>query len=299
MGSDEPFKHHYVPQFYMRQFACVDDNKKIMTLECHRDVVVVDRKSIKGIGYEDRLHNYEVNGVHASIESELNTVIETPFSRSSTWLKISGGQCANLDQNDRLSIYGFARHLQLRNLATLRFIENQQARYQAGELEEELTEGERQYHAWVEANPDAAHEMFRVGAIDSLLPSDADVINVIVCQTPIRLRSSTNPTVTISYPGRKSIFGAMFDSLRTWWLTLDRHWGAFIVAGGPSGFSLNLVTPELTRVVNRQYLTQFLNGDARYMLADDDFVATDLNWTGFMFDQKTTRGSRYRKMPAR
>ena len=135
--------------------------------------------------------------------------------------------------------------------------------------------------------------------MDSLLPADADVINVIVCQTPNRLRSSTNPTVTISYPGRKSIFGAMFNSLRTWWITLDRHWGAFIVAGGPSGFSLNLITPELTRVVNRQYLTQFLHGDARYMLADDDFIATDLDWAGFVFDQKTTRGSRYRKLPAR
>lgn len=40
--------------------------------------------SITEAGTEDRLHNYEVNGVHASIESELNTVIETPFSRSST-----------------------------------------------------------------------------------------------------------------------------------------------------------------------------------------------------------------------
>lgn len=299
MGSNEPIKHHYIPQFYMRQFACIDDDNKVMTLERHRDVVVADRKSIEGIGYEERLHDYEADGARASIESDINRVIETPFSRAATWLKISGGQCANLDQTDRLPIYGFARHLQLRNLATLRFIENQHARYQAGELEEELTEDEREYHAWLADNPDTAHEMFRTGAMDTMLPADADAINVIVCQTPIPLRSSTNPTLLISSPGRESIFGAMFNSLRTWWLTLDRQWGTFIVAGGPSGFSLNSVPPELAQVVNRRYLTQFLHGDARYVLAEDDFIAGDLEWAGFVFDQKTARGYRYRKrLPA-
>jgi len=89
----------------------------------------------------------------------------------------------------------------------------------------------------------------------------------------------------------------MFNSLRTWWLTLDRHCGAFIIAGGPPGFSSSAVPPEIAHVINRQYLTQFLHGDARYMLAADDFILGDLEWAGFVFDKKTTHGFRYRKPP--
>ena len=55
MIANEAKKHHYVPQFYMRRFACADDENKVMVLERHRDVVVANRKLIDGIGYEERL----------------------------------------------------------------------------------------------------------------------------------------------------------------------------------------------------------------------------------------------------
>lgn len=296
MTANEAKKHHYVPQFYMRRFACADDENKIMVLERHRDVVVAGRKSIEGIGYEERLHDYDDNGAPGSIEGSLNRTIETPFSKNTTWLKISGGNCASLDESDRLPLYGFARHLQLRNLETLRFIETQHTRYLTGELEDELTDEERDMHAWIASDPGAAHELFRAGAMETMLPADASAINVIVCHTPVALRSSTNPAIRLSHPGNASIFGAMFNSLRTWWLTLDRRWGALIVAGGPSGFSAGVVPADLARVVNRQYLVQLLAGGARYMLADDDFLDEDLEWAGFRFAQQTARGFRYRKV---
>lgn len=295
MATNEPKKHHYVPQFYMRRFACTDDENKVMVLERHRNDVVANRKSIESIGYEEFLHNYDDNDAPASIENELNKAIETPFSKSPTWLKISSGNCADLDETDRLPLYGFARHLQLRNLETLRFIKMQNVRFQAGELENELTDEEREMHAWIKAVPGAAHELFRAGVMETMLPADAATVNVLVYQTPIALRSSTNPTVRFSHPGNNSIFGEMFNSLPTWWLTLDRNWGAFVVVGGPPGFSSKAVPPELARVVNRQYLVQFLEGSARYMLADDDFIGEDLKWAGFALTQETKRSFRYRK----
>jgi hypothetical protein len=91
VAANEAKKHHYVPQFYMRRFACADDENKVMVLERHCNVVVADRKSIEGIGYEERLHDYDDNGAPASIEGDLNKAIETPFSQNGTWLKISGG----------------------------------------------------------------------------------------------------------------------------------------------------------------------------------------------------------------
>lgn len=295
MATNEPKKHHYVPQFYMRCFACADDGNKVMVLERHRDVVVADRKSIESIGYEERLHDYDDNGSPASIERALNRAIETPFSESPTWLKISSGNCASFDESDRLPLYGFARHLQLRNHEMLRFIEMQHARFLAGELEDELTDDERDMHAWIAADPGGAHKLFRAGAMETMLPADASEISVTICQVPIALRSSTNPAVRLSHPGRDSVFGATFNSLRTWWLALDRHWGAFIVAGGPAGFGIEAAPSDFARVVNRQYLVQFLEGNARYMLADDAFLGEDLEWAGFTFAQRTTRGFRYRK----
>lgn len=286
-------RHHYVPRYYLRRFVTSEDANKVNVLERHRDVVVADRKSIRSIGYEEGLHDFVEGGVQASIEGTLNETIETPFSTSPTWSKIVSGNCASIDASDRLPIYGFAQHLQRRNAQTLRFIEAEHERFTAGELNN-LSDDERGMHEWISASPGRAHELFRAGALDTMLPPDADAIHVMICQTPINMRTSTNPTLMISAPGRQSIFGEMFNSLRTWWLTLDIRWGAFIIAGGPPGFSTNVVEADVARMVNRQFLVQFLHGDARYLIAEDDLIGPDLEWAGFAFEQRTTNGFRYR-----
>lgn len=91
-----------------------------------------------------------------------------------------------------------------------------------------------------------------------------------------------------------SVFGEMFRSLRAWWLTLDWHWGAFTITGGPPGFSSQAVEPAVSRMINQCYLVQMLHGDARYMLADDPYLESNLEWAGFAFEQRTPHGFRYR-----
>lgn len=290
--ANQPKRHHYVPQFYMRRLACADDPNKINIVERHRDILVADRKSIDRIGYEEGLHDFVEGGVAGSIEHSLNEMIETPFSDSGTWAKIESNGFAALDETDGLSIYGFARHLQRRNLATLHFMEREHMLFLDGKLSG-LSEEEQEMHRWLAETPGGAHRLFREGALDTSLPDDAHAINVMLCQAPIPLRSSTNPTLVVSEPGRESVFGEMFNSLRTWWLTLDRHWGAFIVAGGPPGFSSHRVEPEVARVINRVYLVQLLHGSARYMLAEDSNLEDDFVWAGFELKQRTTKGFRY------
>ncbi|MDB5576615.1 MAG: hypothetical protein JWR80_1791 [Bradyrhizobium sp.] len=291
--SNDAKRHHYVPQFYLRRFACAGDANKLMVVERHGQVLVADRKSVGSIGYEDGLHDYVEDGVAGSIESEINKAVETPFSDSRTWEKIETGNFASLDDADGLSIYGFARHLYRRNIKMLRFMEGQNARFLAGTLAD-VTAEERAMHRRIADSPGGPHQLFRASVIDTAMPEDAAAINIMVCQSPIPFRSSTNPTLIVSEPGRKSMFGDMFNALRTWWLTLDRHWGAFIIAGGPPGFSNMGVQPEIARVLNQIFLVQLLHGDARYMLADDAFLEPDLDWAGFRFEQRTTRGFRYR-----
>ena len=296
MSKSRPKRHHYVPQFYLRRFACPDDPNKVRVLERHGDILVTDRKSIERIGYEESMHDFVANGVISSIEGPINRVIETPFASSPTWQKVTEGACSSLDETDKIPIYGFARHLQRRNLETLRFIEAESARFKVGALDAGLSEEEREMHEWIAASADNAHAVFRDGAIDTAIPDDAAAVNVMVCHSPIPLRTSTNPTLMISVPGRESVFGEFFNNLRTWWLTLDRHCGAFIIAGGPAGFT-NLAMPkDATRMINQQYLVQHGNSlTVRYMIADDTDLDGDLAWAGYNFDRRTTHGARWRK----
>ncbi|MED5547298.1 MAG: hypothetical protein VYD90_18860 [Pseudomonadota bacterium] len=45
-----------------------------------------------------------------------------------------------------------------------------------------------------------------------------------------------------------------------------------------------------------QYLTQFLHGSARCLLAEDDFLSEDLDWAGYALETRTTRRFRYRNV---
>jgi hypothetical protein len=164
--SNAPKRHHYVPQFYLRQFATTGDANKVAVLERHRDVLVADRKSVDSIGYEEGLHDFVEDGVAGSIEREINKVIETPFSDSRTWEKIETGNCASLDDVDGLSIYGFARHLYRRNIRMLRFMEAENARFRAGQLFE-LTAEERDMHRRIADSPGGPHQLFRKSVLDT------------------------------------------------------------------------------------------------------------------------------------
>ena len=296
MSISNAKRHHYVPRFYLRRFACQDDGNKVAVIEQHQNSLISSLKSIKSIGYEEGLYDFVEGSVLRSIEGDLNHVIETPFASSPTWQKISTGMCASLNENDRFPIYGFARHLQKRNLEILRFIETENARFKRGEINTRLSEAEQDMHELIAACEDGAHVLFREGALDTTLPPDAEAINVMVFRSPIPLRSSTNPTLSISEPGRQSVFGDFFNNLRTWWLSLDQYWGAFIVLGGPSGFSNSEMPADTARMINRQFLVQRLNSmTVRYLIADDSYLNEDLDWAGFDLARCTSSGKRWIK----
>jgi hypothetical protein len=109
MKANTPKRHHYVPQFYLQRFACQDDPNKVRVLERHGDILVIDRKSIKGIGYEEGMHDFVAEGVSGSIEVPINRVIETPFSNSPTWKKVAAGNSSSLNEQDKVPIYGYAQ----------------------------------------------------------------------------------------------------------------------------------------------------------------------------------------------
>lgn len=289
-------RHHYVPQFYLRQFACIDDSRKIMALERHDMFVVHQRKSISQVGFQDSLYDFGVADTFGSIEQSLNQAIETPFSQGPTWTKICSGGSSELDETDMGALHGFARHLQLRNAEWLRFIEDENSRYKTNALSEPISESEREMHDWLSSSTSATRMFFHQGALDRLVPRDVAEVAIMVCRSPIALRSSTNPNLVVSFPGAASPLGSFFATLRTWWLSLDKDWGVFIIAGGPSGFSKMELPKDTARMINRLYLVQQQHDSAaRFLFAEDDQLVSDLEWAGYELHSYTPRRSRFRK----
>lgn len=73
--------HHYVPQFYLRNFAVDPEKKKITTVAKHGPFVVWSKRSIESLGYERDLYVSLSGGVPVSVETTINERIETPISK--------------------------------------------------------------------------------------------------------------------------------------------------------------------------------------------------------------------------
>ena len=52
MTHGNPRDHHYVPQFYLRQFASDPERKKLRTVMRDGDYAIFAERAIKNLGYE-------------------------------------------------------------------------------------------------------------------------------------------------------------------------------------------------------------------------------------------------------
>ena len=100
LPQNTPCNHHYVPQFYLRNFAIDPEKQKLTTVAKHGHVAVWAKRSIKSLGYERDLYVSLRNGVPVSVETIINERIETPISESDTWQKIASGRSDALDETD-------------------------------------------------------------------------------------------------------------------------------------------------------------------------------------------------------
>src|SRR2546423_840532 len=109
-----PRDHHYVPQFFLRNFAIDPERKRIATVAKHGDRAIWAERSIESLGYERDLYVHLRRGVPVSVETTINTRIETPISQSDPWAKIASGNTAALDRFDKPVLYALIRHLEAR-----------------------------------------------------------------------------------------------------------------------------------------------------------------------------------------
>lgn len=112
--KNTPKRHHYLPQFFIRNFAIDEEQKKVMAVQKHGNRAVWAKKSIKSIAYEVDLYVHTENGAPKSVETKINTDIETPISKSETWRKIAENSVADLDNSDRGVLYSLLRNFEAR-----------------------------------------------------------------------------------------------------------------------------------------------------------------------------------------
>lgn len=114
MLNEEPRRHHYVPQFFLRNFAVDEERKKVTAVRKHGNRAVWAETSIKSIAYETDFYVHTQNGAPVSVETTINRNIETPISSSETWRKIADGAISDLDASDRPVLYSLVRNFEVR-----------------------------------------------------------------------------------------------------------------------------------------------------------------------------------------
>jgi hypothetical protein len=297
--ANEARKHHYAPRFYLRQFTRDLARTEAMALTRQHDFVVGEPKAISRMGYEDDLHAIATKFGRASIEARINREIENPIARSPTWATVLAGDYGALGEGDIAILYLLCRHLERRNLATLEFLESEQKRIQTAEFSGDYTVEERVMHDAIASTPEGRHAFFLEGVLQTTsILRELDEVGVTIVRSPLSLRSSTNPALTVPLPlAERSLRCASGQPSRTWWLPLAPDCGALISIGGKRR---GLVHAEgessFARRMNQMYLVQLLSMPAvRYCLAEDSHIDEDLVWAGYRQVRRSHHKLRYIK----
>jgi hypothetical protein len=297
-----PRDHHYVPQFFLRNFATDPDRKKLTTVAKHGDRAIWAERSIESLGYERDLYVNIRNGVPVSVETTINTRIETPISQSETWAKIASGNTAALDRSDKPVLYALIRHLEARTPhyeATAREL----AEFAADEKSTiPFTPEEREMHAAFRANPALAKAIFNAMSA-SLEWTEAGFkgSGLSIYRTRLPFRSSTTPVLVVKAPPhpalRLPLPGMIPYALL---LTLDRHTiASLVLADFDDAFSNIQIADDEARGINRQFVAQFAYfTHMRHLITDRENLHEDMTWAPYDLVDEGARKITYRRRAA-
>ena len=70
--SQPPKRHHYVPQFYLRNFAIDEQKTKVMAVHKHGNRAAWAKTSIKSIAYEHELYVHRDGDSPVSVEETIS-----------------------------------------------------------------------------------------------------------------------------------------------------------------------------------------------------------------------------------
>lgn len=297
--QNEPRDHHYVPQFYLRNFSVDPENRKISTVAKHGHLAIWSTRSIEGLGFEKDLYVTIKGGIPISVESDINRKIETPISKSDTWIKIKENRSDALDHSDRQILYGLIRHLEARNL------HYRQTGMELAKLATDpsgsipFTDEERASYRLMRDRPDHANEIFNLMA--SSLEWTADSFSgarISILRSKIPLRTSTAPVMSMGVPD-DNLLTKPLPGISPYQLVLplNRFTIAMLVLGDFDGMFENIeVADDIARGFNRYYVGQFSQFEhIRHLVTDRDDLEVDMTWAPYNVVEKSDRRIKFRR----
>jgi len=303
MAATEPRNHHYVPQFFLRNFAIDPEKKKITTVAKNGPLAIWAKRSIERIGFERDLYVHLRGGVPVSVESAINKRIETPISKSDTWAKIVSGRTDALDRSDKPILYALIRHLEARTphyLATTMELARLAA---APNSDIPFTYEERERYAYLRANPDRAKTAFNLMSA-SLRWTEASFTGAAlsIFRSPIPLRSSTTPVLSIPAPAHRALRLPLPGMVPYQFvLTLNRTTiASLVLADFDDAFVNTEISAEVARGFNRYFVGQFARFEhVRHLITDRHDLAVDMTWAPYDLVADTERKVSFRRRTCR
>jgi Protein of unknown function (DUF4238) len=291
--------HHYVPQFFLRNFSVDPAGKKITTVAKHRSRAVWATRSIEHLGYERDLYVHLQAGVPVSVESTINEHIENPISKSDTWAKIAGGRADALDRSDKPVLYALIRHLEARNphyvatgleLAELAASDTNTIPF---------TDEEREMYAEMRARPDQTKAFFNAMSA-SLQWTERNYrgAGISILRSPVPLRSSTTPVLTLEAPSDPALRLPLPGMVPYQYiLTLNKTDIVTLVLADFDDAFLNVeITADLAKGFNRRFVQQFAQFDhVRHLITDREDLADDMTWAPYDMVEETERKITFRR----
>lgn len=299
MPQNVPRDHHYVPQFYLRNFATDPEKQKLTTVAKHGHVAVWAKRSIKSLGFERDLYVSLRNGVPVSVETIINERIETPISESDTWAKLVSGRADALDKTDKPILYALIRHLNVRTphhmavtMELARLAEDQASAIP-------FTDEERQHYAYLRANPNEAKAMFNLMSMSTAwAEADYRKAALTVFRSPIPLRTLSSPVLSIGAPAHPALHLPM-PGLTPYQLVLALNPTtiASLVLGDFDDAFINTQMPVDSALgFNRHFVAQFALYDGiRHLVTRRDDLSVDMTWAPYSLIEDTEQKITYRR----
>ncbi len=302
MAPNEPHEHHYAPQFFLRNFAIDEEKRRIAVVTKHDAVAVWDECSIESIAHETDYYVHMRAGVPVSVETEINKGVETPISQSDTWAKIATGNTDQLDQSDRAVLYVLIRHLQFRTPhAAATFAELAEMAADPNSVIS-FTAEERSVYAALRADPNMKKHVENYMAATTEWTEGLFRGSLLeIMRSPIDLRSSTTPVLTIPAPWHPAMHlpvpGMSPHRLA---LTLNPRTIVCLTLGDFDGaFSNCEIDEETALTFNLHFVGQFARFDyVRHLIAGRDGLINDMRWAPYDLVKDTPRKITFRRRPA-
>ncbi len=284
MPGGEPRDHHFVPQFFLRNFAADEERTKVTTVSKQGRMAIWKSRSIKNIGFERDFYVHIVNGRPVSVETDINRRVETPISKSDTWQKISSGRTEELDPSDRAILYALVRHLEVRTphfQATSRELANMAA---SDSSSMPFSDEERKMYALQRSNPDLAAFAFNISASTRYFDRGFESALITVSRSPIRLLTSTNPAMawpTPAHPAMHLPLPGMVPFERV--LALNPTTFVSVVEGDFDGAFFNSeIGLNVALGFNRRTLGHFAHfPEVRHLISDRERLNEDMTWAPY------------------